>query len=156
MKVQHVKWLEKKKGYTPVKGRPSKSAALKTIQPDLRQKNCIGVVLVSRTDQRGKCRMCGERTQYYCTGCKNSFCFQTGTDCSKKIEQMIENNSIIECNEPSPFLMIRAKDGNKEVKVRNSCYYIAHAEQFGNYFNTKQNGKPANSRNSTGQLNDIV
>ena len=140
-KIQAARWTEMKTGNTPKLGRKNKSEPHKAVSHALRGKKCLGVTLVSRVDTRGKCKMCGQKTFYYCTGCKNSFCFQTGGDCGEKIKKMMKNKTIGKTNIPPLFynLTERSKDGTKNTKFkfRNSCYHIAHAEQVEKYFETK-------------------
>ena len=140
--VQPVDWITKKiSGITPGKkiGRPAKRAKTDVTAHEIRQKNCIGIVLVVRTSI-GRCVMCKKKTQYYCTGCKNYLCVQTMSDCSEKINAMIQNGVIEEENRPAPFLQMtehQKKNGKTEYRqfqIRNSCYHIAHANQFKQHF----------------------
>jgi hypothetical protein len=67
-----------KTGCTPKRGRRSNDAH------KLQEQRCDGRVLVAvvadpskggSSDVRMKCRVCGNKTNHYCTGCKNYLCF---------------------------------------------------------------------------------
>ena len=152
--VQPAAWMSQwKSGFTPKRGRRSKKARLDAVSHDLRQQQCLGVVLVARV-KRGICKMCRMKTQFFCTGCKNFLCIQTGQDCSSKIELMKKNGTVLENEVPAPFLEISARDKQTNSKtnfrIRNSCYHIAHAQQFGEYFKNVNEDENVNNRHSTG------
>jgi hypothetical protein len=76
---ERVSWgYYQKTGLTPKRGRQSNEAH------KLREQHCDGRVLVAivadpnkagNHDVRMKCRLCGTKTNHYCTGCKNYLCF---------------------------------------------------------------------------------
>ena len=69
-----------------------------------------------------------------CTGCKNTYCFQTRKNCSNKINLMIKNDKILEDSILSPFLTIPRTKNTEKITICNSCYHIAHAAQFKQFF----------------------
>ena len=143
---QSAHWMmEKKTDFTPKVGRKNKSQPHKAAAHSMRQKKCRGVVLVSRVGTRGLCKLCRQKTSYFCTGCKNAYCFQTGGDCGEKIKQMRKLKTIPSTAMPARFLILssKGKDGTTTtMKVRNSCFHIAHSTQYEKFFEEKeqQNG----------------
>ena len=142
-KTQVVNWIANgETGCTPKKGRSlkRKSANKNILAHNLREKQCVGVTLVRRVNDRGICKMCRMKTSYYCTGCKSWFCFVT-EDFGNKINKMEENQTISEGTTPAHVLTMasKKKDGTtcKPIKVHNSCYHVGHASQFGEFFRKK-------------------
>ena len=99
---------------------------------------CTGCVLLYRCsdpgnpkkDIRAPCRLCGTKTNFYCSGCKNYLCCGTqGIDEKKarKIADAVEDNITM----PRHHLKIPIIDKTKEgswsyIFAANSCYHVMH------------------------------
>ena len=126
----------------------------------LREKHCDGRVLVSlipdpsqekEKDVRSKCRLCGTKTSFYCTGCKNFLCYgpsqsfaQTKTDRIKLLLDKDTDGLISE--RPSKTLAMKEFDTVSEewqpaLFASNCCYFVQHKEAFDRLWETKKTAR---------------
>lgn len=145
---QRVEWSHiSKTGYTPMKGRTVNEAH------KLRERHCDGRVLVAliadpndekSPDVRSKCRLCGAKTNHYCTGCKNYFCFgvsQGLTD--KRVDTLMSKDAdSLFTERPKTTLKLSCFDPKTEQWtasfMKNSCYLIHHKHAFDRVWGDKR------------------
>ena len=141
-----------RQGITPCKGRSI------NLSHKLREKHCDGRVLLSLIpnpadekpkDVRSKCRMCGTKTSFYCTGCKNFLCYgpsqsfaQVKTDRIKLLMEK-DTDGILGARQPPKMLVIQEFDPTDEewqpaLFASNCCYLVHHKEAFDKLWEMKR------------------
>lgn len=133
-------YYAKKTGFTPCRGRPGKSSKTHALFAR-RNETCSGLVLVFRVGDpnnklggRGKCRLCGSTTNYYCTGCKNYYCANI-SNFARKLENITQTLGVGVASSEPPSEFVRftetSRDGTSNHHfVKNTCYLIGHQHQF--------------------------
>lgn len=154
--VDRVGWgFQSKEGYTPGRGRSANEFHR------LRELRCDGRVLVyvvpepslkKKDDSaRGCCSVCGVKTNFYCTGCKNFLCFgatQAMTESriakiQKKRDESKDDN-VVDADEdlPSTLMKMPIFDPKTEAWTalwsKNNCYSVKHKHIFDQAWDTKQ------------------
>jgi hypothetical protein len=147
-----VEWgFAVKQGITPCKGRTL------NLSHKIREKQCDGRVLVSLIpdpttdkvrDVRSKCRLCGTKTSFYCTGCKNYLCFgpsqSFATSKADRIKLILERDTDGLISErPPKTLAMKEFDPLKEewksaLFAANCCYLLQHQEAFDRLWELKK------------------
>ncbi|CAB9506640.1 hypothetical protein SEMRO_274_G105280.1 [Seminavis robusta] len=142
---EKIEWgFNMKTGYTPRRGKRVCESH------KLREQRCDGRVLVylspapgapAKTDVRQRCRLCSGRTAFYCTGCRNYFCFGSqglSKTRIKTIEQRSEDDDFVK---PKLHLQMSVYNPTvEEVKsayVSNSCYLLHHKTAFDFFWEAK-------------------
>lgn len=135
--IWNAKW---KTGVTPTKrGQPGMAKQLGLEEHKQRREHCVGIVLCVRSQVKC-CELCGSKTRYYCSGCRSALCFQTGNN--EMSDAKIDNiKSTLKLGKdffiPKHYnLSEYDPDTNErtEIRILNSCYYVAHGKQFTSFF----------------------
>lgn len=140
---QHVSWSHMEStGYTPKRGRASNE------RHELREKACDGRVLICvvsdpsnpKADARSACRVCGAKTAFYCTGCKNFLCHGSQGLTASRIEK-IESNDQLASGDTKPTLRMQVFEPKKDMWMstfaKNCCYLVSHKHAFDTVWQTK-------------------
>jgi hypothetical protein len=144
---QRVTWSHvEKTGTTPMRGRAV------NVAHKYREKQCDGRVLVAIIndpskddgDPRQKCRLCGTKTNHYCTGCKNFLCFGTAQGLNeKRVESILQRDTdrVFTKEPPKAVLKMLSYDPKSEEWIpsfaKNCCYLVHHRDVFNALWETK-------------------
>jgi len=141
---QRVSWaFMESTGYTPKRGRSSNEMHQR------REKHCDGRVLVwmapnpstPKADVRSACRLCGSKTAFYCTGCKNFLCHGSQVVNESRIKKIQEDEQHGSSKEVKPLLKMQVYDPKKDdwsyTFAKNCCYLVSHKHAFDAVWQTK-------------------
>jgi hypothetical protein len=162
---QRVTWSYLEKGgFTPTKGRPA------NIAHKHREKRCDGRVLIAKINDpskqedgaasRQKCRLCGTKTNHYCTGCKNYLCFGMAQALNDKRSDVImqrDTEGLI-AERPKAVLKMMSYDPKSgewsQAFAKNCCYHIHHQEAFNALWEKKHAAERAQEDSSDDDADD--
>ena len=114
----------------------------------LREQDCDGRVLVCmvpdpnnpKADTRSSCRLCGSKTAFYCTGCKNFLCHGSQGITETRIMK-IKGNERFASSNTKPILRMQVFDPKKDqwssTFAKNCCYLVSHKHAFDSVWQTK-------------------
>jgi hypothetical protein len=91
---------------------------------------------------RQKCRLCGAKTNHFCTGCKNYLCFGIAQGLNdKRLEAIAKRDPEGLIKRPKPVLKMMSYDPKKGDWIpsfaKNCCYLVHHREAFDTLWNMK-------------------
>jgi len=141
--LQRVNWsFMESTGYAPKRGRASNE------RHQLRETDCDGRVLVCvmpdpstpKADPRSSCRLCGAKTAFCCTGCKNFLCHGSQGLSESRIKK-IESNGRLAAGDTKPLLRMQVFDPKQDMWTsafaKNCCCLVSHKLAFDAVWQTK-------------------